>query len=84
MHFLNFVPQNYSFFKKLLSPKRTLLIGQCVECLTQSSINKLLFRSAHDDGWLFKVKLSDKTELEGLMPESKYEEYLKTQEEDGH
>ena len=40
--------------------------------------------SAEQDGWLFKIKLSDVTELENLMTKQNYEAYLKTQEEDGH
>jgi glycine cleavage system H protein len=40
--------------------------------------------SAEEDGWLFKIKLSDVKELENLMSKQNYEAYLKTQEEDGH
>ena len=40
--------------------------------------------SAEEDGWLFKIKLSDMKELEDLMTKENYEAYLKTQEEDGH
>ncbi len=42
------------------------------------------FRSAHDEGWIFKVKLADRKELDGLMEEEAYSAYLKTQEEDLH
>ena len=42
----------------------------------------LINSSAYGDGWLFKVRLSDKSELESLMNEEAYTEYLKSQEED--
>lgn len=32
-------------------------------------------------GWLFKLELSNTGELQGLMEEAKYKEYLKTQED---
>lgn len=32
--------------------------------------------SAEDDGWFFKIKLSDPGELEGLMDEAKYKEHV--------
>jgi glycine cleavage system H protein len=41
----------------------------------------LINSSAHVDGWLFKVKLTNKSELETLMNEGAYTEYLKSQEE---
>ena len=40
--------------------------------------------SPHEEGWLFKVKLDNKKELDDLMDQEAYEKYLKTQEEDLH
>ena len=42
----------------------------------------LINTSAEDEGWLFKLELSKPSELDGLMAKDKYEEYLKTQEDD--
>jgi len=36
----------------------------------------LVNESAEDDGWFFKIKLSDAGELEGLMDEAKYKEHV--------
>jgi len=38
--------------------------------------------SAEDEGWLFKIELSDPEELSSLMDREKYDAYLKSQEED--
>jgi len=38
--------------------------------------------SAEDEGWLFKIELSDPEELKSLMDREKYDHYLKSQEED--
>lgn len=38
----------------------------------------LINRDPEGDGWFFKLKLSDPTELEGLMDESAYREWVKT------
>jgi len=38
--------------------------------------------SAEDEGWLFKIELSDPEELNSLMDREKYDAYLKSQEED--
>jgi len=42
----------------------------------------LINTSAQSEGWLFKVNLSKSEELEDLLNETSYEEYLKTQEDD--
>merc|ERR1719350_582372 len=42
----------------------------------------LINTSAQNEGWLFKLKLSKSEELEILLDESSYEEYLKTQEDE--
>ena len=38
----------------------------------------LINEDAHGRGWLFKLKLADPAELDGLMDEAAYAEYLKT------
>lgn len=38
----------------------------------------LINTSCYDKGWLFKVKLSQQSEVDSLMDEAKYEEYLKS------
>lgn len=40
----------------------------------------LINSSCYDQGWLFKVKLSKTAELESLLSEDKYEEFLKSAE----
>jgi len=35
--------------------------------------------SPMEDGWFVKIKLADESELEGLMDEAKYAEFLKNQ-----
>ena len=35
-------------------------------------------RDPEGDGWFFKIKLSDASELEGLMSEADYREWVKT------
>ncbi|RZC39119.1 glycine cleavage system H protein, mitochondrial [Asbolus verrucosus] len=40
----------------------------------------LINSSCYDKGWLFKVKLSNKEELSGLMTEEQYNDFVKTQE----
>lgn len=37
----------------------------------------LINSSCYDKGWLFKVKLSKPDELDGLLTEEKYKEFLK-------
>jgi glycine cleavage system H protein len=38
----------------------------------------LINRDPEGDGWFFKLKLSDASELEGLMDEAGYREWVKT------
>lgn len=38
----------------------------------------LVNSSCYDKGWLFKVKLSKPEEVDALMDENKYEEFLKS------
>ena len=42
----------------------------------------LINSSPQDEGWLFKVKFSNSEELNDLLDQSSYDEYLKTQEDD--
>ncbi len=44
----------------------------------------MFYNLFQDEGWLFKVKLSDAAELADLMDDKSYEAYLKTQEDDAH
>jgi len=39
----------------------------------------LINRSYDDEGWLFKIELADKAELDGLMTEEQYKEFLDSQ-----
>jgi len=38
----------------------------------------LVNRSAQDEGWFFKMKVSDPAEVEGLMDHAAYEDFLKS------
>lgn len=38
----------------------------------------LVNRDAEGDGWFFKLRLADKSELDGLMDETAYREWVKT------
>lgn len=38
----------------------------------------LVNSSCYEEGWLFEIKLTDKQELDKLMTEEKYKEYLET------
>ena len=38
----------------------------------------LINRDPEGDGWFFKLKLSDPSELDGMMDESSYREWVKT------
>lgn len=40
----------------------------------------LVNESCYDKGWIFKVELSDPSEMDKLMTEKEYEEYLKSME----
>ena len=39
----------------------------------------LVNKSAYGDGWLFKLELTNPSELNALMDEKQYEEFLKTE-----
>ena len=45
---------------------------------TVSGDPALVNRSPHGDGWLIKLKLSDKKSLEGLMDAAKYKAYVES------
>lgn len=52
----------------------------------KSQLSRYNFRLCHNFnidiflGWLFKVELSDESEVKKLMSEDQYKEFLKTQE----
>lgn len=39
---------------------------------------ELIAKDLADGGWIAKIKISDASQLEGLMDESSYQDYLKT------
>lgn len=39
---------------------------------------ELITKDVGDGGWIAKIKISDPTQLEGLMDQAAYDEYLKT------
>lgn len=41
----------------------------------------LVMEEPYEEGWLIKVKISDKAELETLMSDKEYDEYIKTADE---
>ncbi|NOZ13834.1 MAG: glycine cleavage system protein GcvH [Acidobacteria bacterium] len=41
---------------------------------------ELVNKDAQGEGWLFKLRLEDKSELEGLMDAASYEKYLEEEE----
>lgn len=53
--------------------------GTVTEKNTEVEDTPSLINSAcYDKGWLFKVKLSQATEVDSLMNENQYDEYLKS------
>lgn len=53
--------------------------GEVVEVNTKlASETSLINENAEGRGWLFKIKLSDPTEVEALMDETAYADYLRT------
>ncbi|XP_066250287.1 glycine cleavage system H protein, mitochondrial [Euwallacea similis] len=57
------------------------LSGKVVEKNEQvEETPSLINSSCYDKGWLFKLELTNEAELQELLEESKYKEYLKTQE----
>jgi len=42
----------------------------------------LINKSAENEGWLFKIKLTTPEEIDALMDRAAYDDYLKTQEDD--
>lgn len=53
--------------------------------VTEKNVNveetpSLVNSSCYDNGWLFKVKLSQKDEIDSLLTEDKYNEFLKTEQ----
>ncbi|KAJ8924622.1 hypothetical protein NQ315_000772 [Exocentrus adspersus] len=55
--------------------------GKVVEKNVQvENTPSLINTSCYNDGWLFKVELSNASEIQSLMTEDKYKEYLKAQD----
>lgn len=55
--------------------------GEVVEANEELESNpSLVNESPLDDGWFMKIKLSDESELEGLMDQAAYDAFLKTLE----
>jgi len=51
--------------------------GEIVEINSElESSPELINQNSFEDGWLFKIKLSDKSQLENLLEKSEYEETL--------
>ena len=53
--------------------------GEVVEANdNMSSDLELITKSVNDGGWIAKIKISDPSQLEGLMDQAAYEEFLET------
>lgn len=64
---------------ELFSP----VTGEVIEINEALAENPALVNTdPHGDGWLLKVRLSDATEVDELMPADEYQEYL--EKESGH
>jgi glycine cleavage system H protein len=44
----------------------------------------LINQSPYEKGWIFAIEMSNPAELEGLMTEAQYQEFLKSPEAAGH
>ena len=70
--------QVYTMTKKI-----TNILGKVIEKNEKvEELPAVINSSAEDEGWLFKIELSDPEELKSLMDREKYDHYLKSQEED--
>ena len=55
------------------------LSGEVIEANSKLADSpQLVNKSPFGDGWIFKMKISNKKELDSLMDKKQYEEYLKT------
>ena len=52
--------------------------GDRGQCRRSPTIPSLINRDPEGEGWFFKLKLADPSELEGLMDEAAYREWVKT------
>ncbi|EEB19270.1 glycine cleavage system H protein, putative [Pediculus humanus corporis] len=63
---------------KAASEVYTPVSGKVIEKNTEVEESPgLVNQSCYDKGWLFKIELSNESELQNLMSEENYEEYLK-------
>ena len=66
-----------------MTKKITNILGKVIEKNEKvEELPAVINSSAEDEGWLFKIELSDPEELSSLMDREKYDHYLKSQEED--
>ena len=66
-----------------MTKKITNILGKVIEKNEKvEELPAVINSSAEDEGWLFKIELSDPEELKSLMDREKYDHYLKSQEED--
>ena len=66
-----------------MTKKITNILGKVIEKNEKvEELPAVINSSAEDEGWLFKIELSDPEELNSLMDREKYDAYLKSQEED--
>ncbi|XP_074645709.1 glycine cleavage system H protein-like [Tubulanus polymorphus] len=64
---------------KAVSDLFTPVSGEIAEINNQiDGTPSLINKSPYDEGWLFKVKLEKSEELDSLMDEEKYKEFLKS------
>ncbi|ESO08029.1 hypothetical protein HELRODRAFT_185416 [Helobdella robusta] len=68
---------------KAASEVYTPVSGEIVERNDKAEENpSIINKSCYEKGWLFKLKLTDHNELQKLMSESAYQEFLKRQSHD--
>ncbi|PLX17007.1 MAG: glycine cleavage system protein H [Candidatus Muiribacterium halophilum] len=69
---------------KTVSDYYAPLTGQITELNeTLEDTPELLNEEPMTDGWIFKMKISDKDEIEDLMDEKDYKDYLRELQEEG-
>ena len=62
---------------KAVSDMYTPLSGEVVEVNTALTDQpEIINKDPYGDGWIIKIKLSDKSELDGLLDKAKYEELI--------
>jgi len=67
---------------KAASPVMIPVSGKIVEINEElEDAPETVNQDPHGKGWFFKVEISDKSELDGLMSAEQYEEYIKAEGE---